>query len=545
MVVEASYYIGTAEIATTEVTGYTITPTVLTDGVTEVVVTYSEGGVTCSASQPVTVKHGLTGIRITTMPAKVEYEYQDTLVIDGIVVTADYSDGTSAEAVGYTYSPTSLNTVGTQAIEVSYTEDGITRATSFDVIVNRKSIAEPTWKSNLTYNGQPQSVTGTDYWNNYNTTYMTIGGTISATGAGSNYATFTLTSNYRWSDGSTEPLDVEWTINKAAGSLSVSPTTLAVTASELSQSATITKSGNGTISYSPTSITGLTISQTGNTLTITGDGSTTVTATSITISVEEDDNYTAPTPVVLTVSATYWEWGDETAAGDEAWWAGLKTWAAKATASERAECVGKTKKMNLSTAVLGANAVTMLCIGADQDGTGTLAFQTQGTLPMVLAFSSSNAVWIGSAARTQCDAFYQACDAKNSIKIVSKGTCPNQVSSKNGTATYNDETVFLLSETEAGLDNVSSLTFSNSTTSNSECTKGYNAAYSYYTSAATRIKYAMDANGNVGTTAKWWWERSRRYNTSGTVCGVSTTGSATGGGYNTATGSLAPAFVIG
>ena len=205
--------------------------------------------------------------------------------------------------------------------------------------------------------------------------------------------------------------------------------------------------------------------------------------------------------------------------------------------------LGATKLVNLSTAVLGANAATMMVIGFDQDGENTTTFQTKGTLPSSTTFGS-NAVWIGSTARTRCQDFYNACEAKDFIKTVSKGTCPDHVSAKNGTATYNDETVWIPSETEMGLDNLSSLTKSNSTTSNSECTKGYNAGYSYYTSAATRIKSGMSADGSLTTIAKIYWERSRGRNYTGHACRITALGSGDTNTYNSYV-FLAPAFVIG
>lgn len=205
--------------------------------------------------------------------------------------------------------------------------------------------------------------------------------------------------------------------------------------------------------------------------------------------------------------------------------------------------LGATKLVNLSTAVLGANAATMMVIGFNQDGENTTTFQTKGVLPTTTAFSSS-AIWIDSTVRTQCQVFYNACEAKSFIKTVSKGTCPKQVADKNGTATYNNETVWIPSETEMGLDNHSSLTKSNSTTSNSECTKGYNAGYSYYTSYTTRVKYQMNANGSLTTTAASYWERSRYYGRTNNVCGVNVDGKPYGDHYNNSNG-FAPAFVIG
>ena len=545
MVVTASYGMDGVIVTTAEVTGYQVTPNPLTDGVTEVTITYSELGETCQTTQKVTVIYKLLSIQVTTNPTKMTYEYGDTLQTTGMVVTASYSDSKSAAVTGYTCSPTSLTTVGSQQITVSYTENEVTQSAKFTVTVERKSVAKPTWKSNLTYTGNSQSVSGTSYWNNFNTTYMTIGGTTSATNAGTYTATFTLKSNYRWADKTTDNLDVNWIINKAAGSLTVNPTSVALDGDNYSTGVkvTITRAGDGAISYTPTSVTGLTLSLSGNILTIKGDGSTAISSTTITIKVAAGTNHTAPGNKTVTVTASYWEWGSETATGNAKWWAGLKTWAAKASSSERKKCVGKKKLVSLSSAVLGANAATMICIGADQDGTRTLTFQTAGTLPNNLQFGD-DAVWIGSDARTQCQNFYNYCSAKASIKTVSKGTCPSINSSRNGSVTYNNETVWLPSEREMGLDNYSPISTANSTTSKAECTQGYNASYSYYTSNSTRVKYYMNANGSLTSNTNWYWERSRYYNPSTSVCFVNTDGSANYSTCSTSRG-LVPAFVIG
>lgn len=544
MVVTASYGMEGVIITTAEVTGYSVTPDPLTDGITEVTISYSELGETCQTKQKITVIHKLVSITVTSNPTTTTYEYGDTLQTAGMVVQATYSDNQKSNVSGYTCSPTSLTTVGTQQITVTYKENEVTKTTTFSVTVNRKSIAKPTWKSNLTYTGSSQSVNSTSYWNNFNTSYMTIGGTTSGTNAGTYIATFTLGSNYRWSDGSTNQLDVNWTINRAAGSLSVSPTTVEINGNNYSSGVkvTITRSGDGAISYSPTSVSGLTFSLSGNILTIKGNGSTAVSATTITIKVAQGTNYTAPANKTISVSATYWEWGSETAVGDAAWWAGLKTWAASASSSERKQCVGKKKKLSLSTAVLGANQASMICIGADQDGTGTLTFQTEGALPTTTVFGNSQD-WPNSTARTQCQNFYNYCSAKASIKTVKKGLAARN-SSRNGAVTYYDETVWLPSEREMGLDSYSSISTANSTTSKAECTQGYNAAYSYYTDNSKRIKYQMNASGSLTSSTVWYWERSRYYITSDYVCFVGINGAAGGNSYNSSSG-LAPAFVIG
>lgn len=382
MVVEATYVIGSAPIATSAITGYSVSPTTLTDGVTSVTITYSEGGVTCSATQNVTVTHRLEKIDVTTNPSKTSYEYGDTLVTTGMVVKATYSDGATATVSNYTCSPTTLNTVtSSQAITVSYSENGVTKTTTFNVVVNRKSVTKPTWKSNLTYNGSAQSVSSTSSWNNYNTTYMTIGGTTSATDAGTYKATFTLKDNYRWADGITTALDVNWTINKATGTLELSTTTVAIDANNLTKTVTVNGNFDGTVSISPTSVTGLTtLSVNNRTITITGDGKTAVPSTEITVSVSAGTNYTAPPNATFTVSAIYWSFGAGTGeTADATWFAELKNYLASAsgsslTTTSGASIVGATKTVTLTSAVLGTTTHLIRVIGVDQDADNTVTW---------------------------------------------------------------------------------------------------------------------------------------------------------------------------
>lgn len=547
MVVTASYGTGQAVLATAEVSGYSVSPSVLTDGTTSVTITYSEGGETCTTTLPVTVTHRLSAIVVTTKPNKLTYEYGDALATTGMVVTASYSDSQTKTVTGYSCSPTTFSTIGNQVVTVSYTENGVTQTATFNVTVNRKSVAKPTWKSNLTYTGSAQSVSSASYWNNYNTSYMTIGGTTSATNAGTYIATFTPGSNYRWADGTTSAINVNWTINKAAGSLSVSPTTVAINGNNYSSgvAVTITRAGNGAISYSPTSISGLTLSLNGNTLTIKGNGSTPVSATTITIKVAAGTNHTAPSNKTITVSAEYWSWGADGGTVDAAWFAGLKNYLASHSGasiktSSGGAILGTTKSVTLSSAVLGTTTHLIRVIGVDQDANNTVTFQTKNCLSQYTAFGS-NAVWIGSTARSLCQNYYNAFPGKAAIKTIKKGTCPSTNSSRNGDVTYNDETVFLLSEREFGLDSYSPLSVANSSTSKAECTQGKNFAYSYYTSNATRIMYL----GDTSTSSYGYpWERSRLYNISVYVCFVAGGGVADTYTYDNSYG-LAPAFVIG
>lgn len=546
MVVTASYGTGQAVLATAEVSGYSVSPSVLTDGTTSVTITYSEGGETCTTTLAVTVTHRLSAIAVTTKPNKLTYEYGDTLATTGMVVTASYSDSQTKTVTSYSCSPTTFSTVGNQVVTVSYTENGVTQTATFNVIVNRKSITKPTWKSNLTYTGSAQSVSSTRYWNNYNTSYMTIGGTTSATNADTYIATFIPGSNYRWADGTTSAINVNWTINKATGSLSVNPTTVAINGNNYSSgvAVTITRAGDGAISYSPTSISGLTLSLNGNTLTIKGNGSTAVSAKTITISVAAGTNHTAPANKTITVSAEYWSWGTDGGTVDAAWFNGLKNYLASNSGSSirtsnGGSILGTTKSVTLSSAVLGTTTHLIRVIGVDQDANNTVTFQTKNCLSQYTTFGN-NAVWIGSTARSLCRNYYNAFPGKAAIKTIKKGTCPDY-GNRNQNVTYNDETVFLLSEREFGLDGYSPLSTANSTTSKAECTQGKNFAYSYYTSNATRIMYLGDTStSDYG----YPWERSRGYNYSDGVCFVSVSGGAGGSSYGSSSG-LAPAFVIG
>lgn len=546
MVVTASYGTGQAVLATAEVSGYSVSPSVLTDGTTSVTITYSEGGETCTTTLAVTVTHRLSAITVTTKPNKLTYEYGDTLATAGMIVTASYSDSQTKTVTGYSCSPTTFSTIGNQVVTVSYTENGVTQTTTFNVTVNRKSVAKPTWKSNLTYTGSAQSVSSASYWNNYNTSYMTIGGTTSATNAGTYIATFTPGGNYRWADGTITAVNVNWTINKATGSLSVNPTTVAINGNNYSSgvAVTITRAGDGAISYSPTSISGLTLSLSGNTLTIKGNGSTAVSAKIITINVAAGTNYTAPSSKTITVSAEYWSWGADGGTVDAAWFAGLKNYLASHSGASikttsGGAILGTTKSVTLSSAVLGTTTHLIRVIGVDQDANNTVTFQTKNCLSQYTTFGS-NAVWIGSTARSLCQNYYNAFPGKAAIKTVSKGTCPNY-GSRNQDVTYNNETVFLLSEREFGLDSYSPLATANSTTSRAECTNGKNFAYSYYTSNATRVMYLGDTStSNYG----YPWERSRSYSDLYYVCAVYDGAAGSNYCYGNGLG-LAPAFVIG
>ena len=96
------------------------------------------------------------------------------------------------------------------------------------------TVSVPTVIGNLIYNGAAQTgISG------YNSSYMSYTGSLSATNAGSYSATFTIGSNYMWSDGTTSNKTISWSIGKASQS---APTAYG---SSVTYNATATASASG------------------------------------------------------------------------------------------------------------------------------------------------------------------------------------------------------------------------------------------------------------------------------------------------------------
>ena len=206
MVVVANY----GEGLMANVTGYTVSPSVLTDGVSEVVITYTEGRITKTATVSVTVKKVLVSIAITTQPDKTVYQYQESLDPTGMVVTATFSDGSAAAVLDYTYPTTNFSTLGRQVMKLEYTYEGVTKSTDLVVTVQGKTISVPTQTNIPTYNGSDK----TPSWNGYDPLKMEISGVTSASDAGSYTAIFKLSYGYLFPDG-TDEARVKWTIDRA------------------------------------------------------------------------------------------------------------------------------------------------------------------------------------------------------------------------------------------------------------------------------------------------------------------------------------------
>lgn len=175
--------------------------------------------------------------------------------------------------------------------------DGTTTPKSVVWTIDRASMPIPTQSGSLTYTGSAQSPT----WSNYNSGKMTLGGTTSGTNAGSYNATFTPGANYKWNDGSTTTKTVAWTIGKAAGSLTLSKTSLTLSAAKLTDSFVVTRAGDGAITATSSNTSIATVSVSGTTVTVTAKAKGNAT---ITVKVAAGTNYNAPANKTCSVGVT-------------------------------------------------------------------------------------------------------------------------------------------------------------------------------------------------------------------------------------------------
>lgn len=272
---------------------------------------------------------------ITLAPAgngKLSIQWTDpaaTVVTDGVtlatwastivvVKAGSYATSPTDAAAAFTYTSTTRNGHATNALIATGLTNGKTYYVSLfpmsadgkantstanrkSGVANRITISNiPAQSGTLTYNGNSQSPT----WSNYNSAQLTLGGTTSGTNATSYNATFTPKDDYMWSDGSTTAKTVAWSIGKAAGSMTLSTSSVTLNASALTAAVTVTRPGNGAITASSSNTGVATVSVSGNTVTISHVNQTTGTAT-VTIKVAAGTNHTAPADKTVAVTAQF------------------------------------------------------------------------------------------------------------------------------------------------------------------------------------------------------------------------------------------------
>lgn len=300
---------------------------------------YTDDDACAFSATPTAQVTGIESWKVTSMTAsseagngKMTIKWTDpaaTIVSDGVtlatwasttvvVKAGSYATSKDDAAAAYTLKVTTRNQYASSALTITgltngtkyyisffpeTTDGGINTATSQRTTgtANRISIGTtPSQSGTLTYNGNSQSPS----WSNYNTAQLALGGVTSGINAGSYNATFTPKADYRWSDGSTTAKTVAWSIAKAAGSLSLSATSVTLNADNTSKTVTVSRSGDGKITATSDDTSVATVSVSGTTLTINSVNEKTGTAT-ITVKVAAGSNYNAPADKTISVSAEF------------------------------------------------------------------------------------------------------------------------------------------------------------------------------------------------------------------------------------------------
>ena len=440
--------------------------------------------------------------------------------------------------------------------------DGTQEAKSVSWAIGRAEVKNvPAQTGSVTYNGSAQSPS----WSNYNSSQLTIGGTSSATNAGSYSATFTPTSNYKWSDGTTTAKSASWTIGKATGSITLSASSLSLTYPKTSGTITVTRPGSGTVTASSGSTNIATVSVSGTTITVTAKATGSAT---ITVNVGADTNYTAPSSKTFTVAVTL---VSKTLSSNS--WAVIK---AVSDAGQGANywSVGATKSVTINGKV-GATTISSLKVDAfiigfnhnsGKEGGNRIHFllgkisskfvglvdsnyssttSTSGAFTMNTSNTNSGG-WgssqmrskvLGSASSpTSPTANTLMAALPSDLRAVMK-SCTKYTDNKGGSNTASNvssttDYLFLLSEYEV---------FATHQYCN-DAEPNYQAQYDYFKAGNSKVANKHSATG----TAAVWWLRSPYYNYIGSFsyfCAVSSSGSLDYYYANYAYG-VVPGFVV-
>lgn len=441
-------------------------------------------------------------------------------------------------------------------------------------VANRITIANiPSQSGSLTYTGGSQSPT----WSNYNTTYMTIGGTTSGTNAGSYSATFTPTTDYRWSDGTTTAKTVSWSIGKATGTLTVSPNSIELSPSNLSDTFTIGGNHDGTISVVSNNTGIATVSRSGNTVTVNNVNQTTGNTT-ITVSCTAGTNYTAPSSQSVTVEAKF-----VSSVLNENDWSVIKS-VADASQGANYWAVGDRKAVTVNgtvgtQAINGTYYVYILGFNhnSSREGTGI----TFGTFKTALSggtdiclvdshyndYSTGGQKWFNmnhssntnSGGWKGCDLRYDVLGSTNSNNNdAGTTTATSPVSGTLMAALPSDlravmKPMTIYTDNTGGGSNTASYVtasvdylpllaefeiFGTRSYANS-AEQNYQQQYQYYKNGNSKVKYRHSSTSSAAS----WWERSPYYNNSSTFCRVNTYGNADYASARNSYG-LAPAFRV-
>lgn len=499
-----------------------------------------------------------------------------------VVKAGGYATSPDDEDAAYTLAVTTRNQYSSNPLVVTGLTNGTTYYVSFfpettDGAINvnasnrisgeanRMVIATvPSQSGSLTYNGSAQ----TPSWSNYDTTKMTLSVT-GQTNAGTYSASFTPKDDYMWSDETTAAKQVNWTINKAAGSLSVNPTTVTLDMEHPTAQITVTRAGTGAITAQSNNTGIVTTSVSGNVITVHNVNQTSG-DTTITVKVAADNNYNAPADKTVTVNAKF-----VSNTLNENDWSVIKTVSDSGQGASYWS-VGDTKNIVINGKIGSTNfnnlTIAAFIVGfnhnSSKEGNNKIHFQigrsgtkiiglidskyspdngwsSGGSGNFVMNTSNTNSGgWNNSYMRKTilgntntptsplANSFMAAlpADLRAVMKSVTKYTDnTGNASNSSGNVTATTDYLWLLAEFEVQ----GARSYANQYERNSQ------AQYQYYKSGNSKVAYKYNATG----TAVYWWLRSARSSSSNLFCRVGTDGSAN---YSTANYSLAllPGFAV-
>lgn len=546
-----------------------------------------------------------------------------TVVNDGVTLATWASTVVVVKAGGYATSPTDPDAAYTftSTTRNAYAANplvatGLTNGTTYYVslfpmstdgkantnaanrktgVANKITISNvPAQSGTLTYNGNSQ----TPSWSNYNSAQLTLGGTTTGTNATSYNATFTPKADYMWSDGSTTDKTVSWSIGKAAGSMTLSASSVTLNASNLTKTVTVTRPGDGAVTATSSNISVATVSVSGTTVTIKHVNQTTGTAT-ITIKVAAGTNHTAPANKTVAVTAQFMP--TKKALNDQTW-AEIRQVSDAGKGSEYWN-VGDRKGV-LVKGTVGTLAVNttlyVYILGFNHNSAKEGAGIHFGTFKSALtngadvclidsyygSYQSYNGTkyfqmnhWGTSSNYNTNYGGWKACDMRYDI-LGSTNKAPSGYGAQKTTSVVgydaptntatspvaNTLMAALPSDLRAVMKPITKYTDSVGNSSNvagnvtasvdylpllaefeifgtrsyaNQYEQNSQVQYDYYKSGNSKVKYRHSSTGSTAG----WWERSPRYSGTGSFCSVDPDGNAVGNIASYSSG-LAPAFMV-
>lgn len=407
--------------------------------------------------------------------------------------------------------------------------DGTKTAKSVTWTISKASLSVPAQSGALTYTGSAQS----PQWSNYDSNKLTIGGTSTATNAGSYAATFTPKANYQWSDGSTSAKSVTWAIGKAAGSLTLAKSSVTLNISSLTESVAVTRAGDGVISAASSNTATARVEVSGTSVKITGLKAGTA---KITVKVAAGTNHTAPSDKTINVTvslpdtslanntpdiiaaaaksgqaANYWSVGDKVGIAVNGSFGGLSY-----NNTVYAFILG----FNHNSSVEGGNSIHFQ-FGKTAAGVDIAFVNSYGSTSTGFCMNTSNTNsggWNNSYMRkTICPAFLATLPTAWQNIIAACTKYSDNTGGGSNTASYvtaTSDKIWLLSEMEVQ----GTRSYANSAEAN------YQKQYDYYRNGNSKVKYQHTAT----TSACYWWLRSVYASGTSYFCYVYADGSATG-----------------